>query len=272
MLSSGIIHSETALAMRTIAPHQLTPEILALFDASKPTMLRAFNVLEGTTHGQILLDERVQPSWAIVRNTIYGTLYLGGEFTPSLLAVALDYFRAQGDVGLSCWRDDPINYMLPPNPDYDGTTLSFSDRSADAVLASLQADLPARYALVQRDHHLFTQSFDYDSTLAAFGSVDNVMRLTLGVVLLYDGLVIGEAATGAATQGQIEVGVTVAEAYRQRGYATVMCAKLIDLCEQQGYATWWDCAKDNTASVRLARKLGYQKEREYRYIWWSKRR
>lgn len=258
--------------MRSVAPHQLTPAILALFDTTKPTMFRAFNILEGTVRGQILADESEQPSWAIVRDTIYGTLYLGGGFTPSLLAAAVESFRLQGDVALSCWPDDPINHMLPPDPDYDGATLYFNNRSADVVLRALQPDLPAAYALVQRDKHLFTQSFDYDSTLAAFGNVEHVMRLTLGVALLYDGLVIGEAATGAATHGQIEVGVTVAEAYRQRGYATVLCAKLIELCERQGYATWWDCAKDNTASARLARKLGYQNEREYRHTWWAKRR
>lgn len=258
--------------MRIVTPHQLTPAIVALFDTTKPTMFRAFNVLEATTHGQILVDDTPHPSWAIVRDTIYGTLYLGGQFTPSLLATLIDSFRIQGDVGISCWFDDPVNHMLPSNPDYDGTTLYFSNRSADVILASLHHDLPASYTLVQRDHHLFTQSFDYASTLAAFGSVENVIRYTLGAVLLHDGQVVGEAATGAATHSQIEVGVTMAEAYRQRGYASVLCARLIELCEQQGYATWWDCAKDNTASARLARKLGYQKEQEYRYMWWSKRR
>lgn len=257
--------------MRTVSQHQLTPAIITLFDTTKPTMLRAFNVLEGTMRGQILVDDSAQPSWAIVRDTIYGTLYLGGQFTPSLLATVVDSFRAQGDVGISCWPDDPINHMLPPNPDYDGTTLYFRDRSADVVLASLQPELPAPYTLVQRDEHLLTQSFDYASTLDAFGSVVNVMRLTLGVVLLHDRLLVCEAATGAATHGQIEVGVTTAEAYRQRGYATVVCARLIELCERRGYATWWDCAKHNSASTRLARKLGYQNEREYRHIWWAKR-
>ena len=257
--------------MRTVSPHEVTPAITALFDTTKPTMLRAFNVLEGTTRGQILVDDRAQPRWAIVRDTIYGTLYLGVQCTPSLLASVIDHLRAQGDVGVSCWRDDPINDMLPPNPDYDGATLSFTDRSADIDLASLRPELPASYTLVQRDEQLFTQSFDYDSTLAAFGSVEDVMRLTLGVVLLHDGLVVCEAATGAATHGQIEVGITTAEAYRQRGCATMACAKLIELCEQQGYATWWDCAKHNTASTRLARRLGYQKEREYRYVLWAKR-
>jgi RimJ/RimL family protein N-acetyltransferase len=234
-------------------------------------MLRAFNVLEGTTRGQILVDDRARPKWAIARDRIYGTLYLGGEFTPALLATLVDHFRTEGSVGIGCWHDDPINRMLPPDPDYDGTTLYFTNRSADVTLAALWSELPGTCALARRDERLFAQSFDYAPTLAAFGSVEDALRLTLGVVVLHDGSVACEAATGAATHGQIEIGVTTAEPYRRRGYATIACAKLIELCELQGYTTWWDSAKQNSASARLARKLGYRSEREYRYAWWAQR-
>ena len=130
--------------------------------------------------------------------------------------------------------------------------------------------LPSGYVLVPRDAQLVTQSFDYPSTLAAFGSIENILHLTRGVVIVRDGIVCCEAATGAPTHGRIEVGVTTAEAYRQRGFATAACATLIDICESQGYMTWWDCAKQNTPSVRLAHKLGYLDEQEYRYVWWPR--
>jgi RimJ/RimL family protein N-acetyltransferase len=257
--------------MLTISPHQVTPTITALFDVTKPTMLRAFNVLEGKVRGQILVDDLAQPTWALVRNLAYGTLYLGGQYTSTLLATLVKHFQHQGGVGISCWLDDPLNDMLPPNPDYDGATLYFTNRSATLAPLSAFSEIPAPYTLASRDKQLFAQSFDYESTLASFGTVEDVMRLTLGVVLLYESSVACEAATGAATYGQIEVGVTTAEDHRQRGLATVACAKLIEMCETKGYVTWWDCAKHNIASVRLAQKLGYQNEREYRYVWWDKR-
>jgi GNAT superfamily N-acetyltransferase len=256
--------------MLTISTHQVTPAITALFDFTKPTMPRAFNVLEGNVRGHILVDDRAQPTWAVVRTLTYGTLYLGEQYTPPLLAMLVEHFRHHGEVGIGCWCDDPLNDMLPPNPDYDGATLSFTDRSATRTPVSALPELLAPYTVAVRDKQLLPQSFDYESTLASFGTVENILRLTLGVVLLYDNRVVCEAATGAATHGHIEVGVTTAAAHRQRGLATVACTKLIELCEAQGYATWWDCAKHNHASVRLARKLGYQNEREYRYVWWDK--
>jgi RimJ/RimL family protein N-acetyltransferase len=254
--------------MRTITSAELTPAIVALFDLARPTMPRAFNVLEGTAHGHILVDDRLAPTWALVRDAIYGTLYLAGEFTPSLLADLVEHFRQHGEVGIGCWPDEPLNAMLPANPDYDGTTLYFTNRSPTPIAVP---PLPPPYQLALRDGALFNQSFDRDATLASFGTIDDVLRLTLGVVVLHNGIVVCEAATGAATHGLIEVGVTTAPEHRRKGLASIACARLVELCEAQGYATWWDCATQNSPSVRLARKLGYQVEREYRYLWWDKR-
>lgn len=257
--------------MLAITAQQVTPNILALFDLTKPTMPRAFNVLEGSIRGQILVDDLAQPRWAVVREATYGTLYFGGQLNAALVTTLVDHFRHIGDVGIGCWPDAALNAMLPPNPEYGGRTLYFTDRSAQVPLQPLIQQLPADYTMVLRDQHLFSQSFDYEDTLATFGSVENVMRYTLGVVVLQGDMVFCEAATGPLTHGRIEVGVTTGVAYRQRGLASIACARLIELCEAQGYATWWDCAKQNIASTRLAWKLGYQNEREYRYVWWPKR-
>jgi hypothetical protein len=45
------------MPLSTITHEQVTPEVLALFDITKPTMPRAFNVLEGLTGGHILADD-----------------------------------------------------------------------------------------------------------------------------------------------------------------------------------------------------------------------
>jgi hypothetical protein len=257
--------------MLSITQQEVTPVILNLFDLDNPTMPRAFNVLEGIINGQILVDKLTQPSWAVVREGIYGTLYFGGQITSSVIHSIFEHFFQFGGIGVGCWLNDPLNNILPANPDYDGFTLYFTERSSgEANLEALFSQLPANFALVSRDMHLFKKSFDYDSTLASFGSIENVMQYTLRVSVVQDDYLVCEAATGAPTHGLIEVGVTTHEKYRQKGLATIACAKLIEICEAQGYSTWWDCAKQNTPSVRLARKLGYRNEKEYRYAWWEK--
>ena len=245
---------------------QVTPEILSLFDLSKPTMPRAFNVLEGLNHGQIIVDDAAHPSWAVVRESTYGTLYFGGEVDAVVVSLMVEHFRQFGEVGIGCWLNDPMNGMIPPDPSYDGRTLYFTERSRSI---NPQTRLPEGYRLAIRDRQLFQQSFDYESTVSAFSSEENVLKHTLGVVVLHGGQVVCEAATGGLTHGRIEVGVTTHESHRQRGLASLACLRLIQMCEERGYETWWDCAKQNIPSVKLAYKLGYQNEREYRYVFWA---
>jgi GNAT superfamily N-acetyltransferase len=256
------------LPLFPITHEQVTPDILALFDITKPTMPRAFNVLEGLNRGQILIDDPAQPTTAVVRDGLYGSLYFGGNMRDDLLAAIVLYFRKIGEVGIGCWLDDPLNDMLPTGFDYDGRTYYFTERSTPDPDARLV--LPAGYNLLVRDEVLFSKSFDYQSTVDLFGTAAAVLQNTFGILILDGDTLVCEAATGAPTHGRIEVGVTTAEPYRRQGLATIACAHLIELCEEQGYRTWWDCAKQNVPSVRLARRLGYQKQPEYRYVWWPK--
>jgi len=265
------LSKEAHLSMIDLSPNHVPPAILTLFDVSKPTMPRAFNVLDGITNGQIVTDDPVHPTWAAVHEATFGTLYLGGSITPTLLAEIVDHFRQFGDVGIGCWPDDPLLAMMPPKPDYDGRTLYFTDRSQHIRLEDYIEQIPSDCYLAPRDRGLIAQSLDYDLTLATFGSVENVLAHTLGVMLMRENVLLCEAATGAPTHGRIEIGVTTHEHHRKQGYATITCAQLIKVCEAQGYRTWWDCAKQNRASVALARKLGYHNEREYRFVLWSKR-
>ena len=109
-------------------------------------------------------------------------------------------------------------------------------------------------------------------TSDSFGAIENIMQHTLGFTILHDDAVVCEAATGAPTHDRIEIGVHTVEAHRRRGLAAFTCAHLIEACLVKGYSTWWDCAKQNTASFNLARKLGYHGEHEYRYVWWAKQK
>jgi RimJ/RimL family protein N-acetyltransferase len=81
--------------------------------------------------------------------------------------------------------------------------------------------------------------------------------------------ILCEASTGPAVNGLIELGVITHEPHQGQGYATLTCAHLAHQCEQRGYQTYWNCAKQNVASAAVARKLGYRIEREYKLLAWS---
>jgi RimJ/RimL family protein N-acetyltransferase len=90
-----------------------------------------------------------------------------------------------------------------------------------------------------------------------------------GFCLVKEQELLSEAFAADAALGMIEIGTITGDSYRQRGYATLCCAQLIRECEARGYRTYWNCAKDNLASAGLARRMGYQSEKEFRYIVWE---
>jgi len=151
-----------------------------------------------------------------VREATYGTIYIGGLMNISLLASIVQYFRQIGKVGIGCWINDPLDEILPIDPNYDRRTLYFTERSRRN---DISYQLPSEYILAQRDRHLFSKSFDYESTLDSFGSLENVLKYTEGTIILQDEVLVCEAATGAPTHGRIEIGVTTAETYRGQGLA-----------------------------------------------------
>jgi RimJ/RimL family protein N-acetyltransferase len=87
--------------------------------------------------------------------------------------------------------------------------------------------------------------------------------------LLHDGQNVCEAITGPAIAGIREMGVNTLKEYRRRGYATLTCAALIQECDRLGYQTFWNFNGENIASLALARRLGYRRERKYRLFYWE---
>src|SRR5262245_43945049 len=117
-----------------ISPAQVTPALHALFDPDMPTMPRACAVLDGHITGQIMTDDPDRPTWGAVRSRTFGTLYLGGTFSVPLLQQLVDDLRRTGDVLVGCWPGDPLLALLPPQADYEGWTLYFTNRLRDTAL------------------------------------------------------------------------------------------------------------------------------------------
>jgi RimJ/RimL family protein N-acetyltransferase len=90
-----------------------------------------------------------------------------------------------------------------------------------------------------------------------------------GFCLLREQELVSEAFAADAALGMIEIGTITGESYRRRGYAAVTCAHLIRKSEARGYRTYWNCSKENQASAGLARRLGYQTEKEFRFVVYS---
>ena len=108
------------------------------------------------------------------------------------------------------------------------------------------------------DARLAEQCLWKDEVLADCGTLQRFLEIGFGVCAVMNGLVVSEAYASVPGDRAYEIGAIVRPEFRRRelGYAT--CAALIDECRRREYETIWSCHRENEASARLARKLGYR--------------
>jgi RimJ/RimL family protein N-acetyltransferase len=117
---------------------------------------------------------------------------------------------------------------------------------------------------------LLEQCLWKDEVLADCGTFERFLEIGFGVCGVMNGLVVSEAYASVPGDHAHEIGAIVRPEFRQRGLGYATCAALIDECRRRRYETIWSCHRSNEASARLARKLGYRRERPYRF--WQPRR
>jgi RimJ/RimL family protein N-acetyltransferase len=257
--------------MLEINANQVTPPLRALFRADEPQAPRCFAVLDGIANrGRILCDSPDNPVWAVVQEQFDGAIYWGGDIPVTTLLTIIEILRIDGEVLVGLWPEDPRLDLLPPDPDYDGRTLEFYERPIGKGLEKQLNQLPGGYELRRLDRHLIMQTEWGPNDVQHVGGLENWERSCLGYCLMHRGEILCEATVGPPALGLYEPGVFTHEAYRGKGYATLTAARLIQEIEALGGQTYWNCAKQNVASAAVARKLGYQVEKEYRCMAWNK--
>jgi GNAT superfamily N-acetyltransferase len=249
--------------------------VQALFEAGMPAALRCWAVLDGLLPGQVWADDPARPSWAVLREALFGTLYLGGQPKPEPLLELLVALCQEVDVLYGYWpettKDQTLHAGLTAvelSVDYQGHVLEFWDRDPRP-----QQTLPIGRTLRPLDGELFEHCFERGLLLETYGSKEKALEKSLSLCLVDgDGGILCEAHAGPAVRGWIELGVVTHPQQRGKGYATLTCAALAGQCEAAGFQTYWNCAAQNRASAALARRLGYRREREYALRAWYRLR
>ena len=232
--------------MIELRPAQVTPGLTALFDPDAPASLRCFAVLAGAEDGKILTDDPSHPTWGMVWEATDGTLYPGGACDAATIQHVVTTLRPHGDILLGFRDGDPVADRLPPAPDYVGTVLEFLDRpAATSDLAAVVSHLPSGHTLHQMDPALLARSRWYD--VGRHGSAAAFLTNHLAVCLMHGETIVCEASTSPSVMGVRELGVLTHEQQRWRGFATITCAYLIQLCAHAGDRTYWNCASTNLA-------------------------
>jgi GNAT superfamily N-acetyltransferase len=264
------------VTMQELPFEQWTAAVRSLLGGveTEPAGIRAAGVLDRRVRGRIFVDRPAAPAWAVLQESAFGSLYLGGQLTAPVLAGLVERLRADGDVLVGLWPEDARLNLFPRPAEYEGRCLDFYQRDR-AVLLERFLSLPPGFRMEPATPENLRGRASAELMIAAHGSLERALETEWGY-LLYEGeqlapeKVVCESILGAPIRGMVEPGVETAPAFRGQGLATFLCAYLIRECERQGYETWWNTNRANLPSAGLARKLGYQVEKEYVLLGWPK--
>lgn len=89
-------------------------------------------------------------------------------------------------------------------------------------------------------------------------SADEFLTHGIGFSLIYQGKLAATAFSAFIIDNYLEIGIETIPEYRGKGFAEMVCAALIDYCISNNFIPVWACRLENTGSVKLAQKLGFE--------------
>jgi len=136
---------------------------------------------------------------------------------------------------------------------------NFSPMALDqAHLAGLIKTLPSAFELKRIDRTLAEQllvDMENEYFFENFHSIDDFLGRGIGYCILHQNKIVSAATSMAQSQQAIDIEIETVADYRKQRLGTVVGAKLVAHCLEQGIEPCWLAA--NEASERLAIRLGY---------------
>lgn len=102
-----------------------------------------------------------------------------------------------------------------------------------------------------------------------WGTIENFFNNGIAYYVVADDKIASICYSGFKAGNIQTIGIETLIEYKKRGYAYSLAGKYIEDCFRQGISPHWDCSEDNTASMRLAEKLGFERKDRYKCYWFD---
>ena len=248
--------------------------------------LSIVSLLEGLSPGAIFVDDLDQP------NSVFGysmrRLFLAGNpsnkafnqgvkdyfndtLYPNAAAMEMPYYTL-------CYSPDGWDELIPEilagcYPVRD--RCHFYEFSETELPSDWSSMIPKDFALWRVNRSLLMQRhLDHldkiiDEMLSERSSVEDFLEKSFGFCLVReDEEIIAWCMSEYNCVGRCEVGIATQKDYRQRGFATLTAAAVLEHALKNGISRiGWHCYANNQPSIRTALKVGFKKVCEYPEYW-----
>ena len=133
--------------------------------------------------------------------------------------------------------------------------------------------VPKNFTIHKIDYNLLQRSDvkipdDVYEWMRELGSTADFLEKSFGFVTLHKDQVVSWCLADGIVRDCCEVGIHTVERFRRRGLGVITTTAAVDYAFSEGIReVSWQCAKSNTASVRTAEKVGFEKARSYMMYW-----
>jgi RimJ/RimL family protein N-acetyltransferase len=250
-------------------------------------------VIDGTSPGEVYVDDREDPKAAMLCSA-EGYFFAGNEKNTAFNNLLAEHIRSeinQGNIASNfgaslsydfypeAWRKRlGVIFNSPPVAmsarHYVCKELKYDWRRRipeDYSIERIDYELLERPSLIIPDH-MDSKPEDLRAPLkwmeTHWGSIENFMTNGFGFCTLYADEIVSWCMTDCVSSTAVEVGIYTLPVYRRHGLATFTVAATVDYGFSQGFSSiGWHCDRENTGSIRVAEKVGFEKERDYVYYY-----
>ena len=235
--------------------------LIPLFANYLPQRIFIHSVLEGHS-GIALADSKTDPR--VAQLTHPGWAILGGDATHPMAQKLVQQLSEMWVIPTSAaWRELILHvhgYHIKQIP---GITFS-SELLNLKHLQNLQKRIPLDCQIERVDLSLANRLENEGlSSFPGFSSLADFAERGIGFCAMIEGCIVSHVVSLMECREGIHIGIETHPDFRNMGFATVVAAKLLVHCLEQGIYPHWSASSENAASLHLAEKLGYVRDGVY---------
>jgi GNAT acetyltransferase len=114
------------------------------------------------------------------------------------------------------------------------------------------------YRIVRTDKKIFHEMKGKVIPSAFWDNAKDFINNGIGFSLYSENQLVSTTYSSYIHDQMLEIGIETVEKFRGKGFAKIICSRLIDYCLENNYEPIWSCSLENTGSYKLALSLGFE--------------
>lgn len=239
------------------------PDFVSIANTNKCGKIYPLSIAEGFQEGDIFTNSGTNYN-SVLFWAHSGFAYLSGKFNECFLedicALLLNKNKSNSRRFLLMTNDEFIQNYFRANENIVLEKRYLFEYSKNSKFT--EAAIPAGYKLKEIDEEILTKISGNISPSLFWKDLNAFLIKGKGYCITHNDDIASWAFSAAISSNEIDIGIETNPKYKQQGLGSIVAKKMIDYTINQQKNPVWACHYKNTASEKMAEKLGFVKTSE----------